>query len=119
MVACYLACIFFVLPTPQIAEEARIELISGDGQEGFIGLPLEEPIVFKIYDLDDNPKSGVYVEFGITPGGMASPYFSKTDKDGLASVNAALGEETGIYLIEAKVGRITKKATAIAKSEGG
>lgn len=119
MVACYLACIFFVLPTPQMAEEVTIEIISGDGQEGFVGLPLEGPIVFKIYDLEDNPKSGVYVEFSITPGGMVKPSFLKTDKGGLASVKATLGEEAGIYVIEAKVGCITKKATAIAKSEGG
>ncbi len=119
MVACYLACIFFVLPTPLIAEEVTIEIISGDGQEGFVGLPLEGPIVFKIYDLEGNPKSGVYVEFGITPGGMVKPSFLKTDKGGLASVKATLGEEAGIYVIEAKVGCITKKATAIAKSEGG
>ena len=119
MVACYLACIFFILPMPQIAEEVTIEIISGDGQEGFVGLPLEGPIVFKIYDLEGNPKSGVYVEFSITPGGMVKPSFLKTDKGGLASVKATLGEEAGIYVIEAKVGCITKKATAIAKSEGG
>lgn len=119
MVACYLACIFFVLPTPLIAEEVTIEIISGDGQEGFVGLPLEGPIVFKIYDLEGNPKSGVYVEFSITPGGMVKPSFLKTDKGGLASVKVTLGEEAGIYVIEAKVGCITKKATAIAKSEVG
>ena len=110
IIACYIACTTLILPSPGAAE-MRIELVSGGGQEGFGGLPLSDPFVFNVTDLEGNPTPDVYVKVSISPDGSVNPGIVETGLDGLVTVTAVPGMDGGVYVVEAvagdAVGRVT------------
>lgn len=110
---CYLFCVFFLLPGAASQDAVTITVISGQGQEGIGGLPLQQPVVFKVIDKDGKPKPDIFLSVSVKPSGKINPAMIKTNKEGEASVNIVLGEESGTYTIEAKAGDYTAKATAI------
>jgi hypothetical protein len=71
--------------------------ISGDGQSGFVNMPLEEPFVVMVTDAFENPVSNVVVSFEITdfPEGATGHSLSDetviTDANGEASTYLTLG----------------------------
>ena len=115
IIACYIACTTLILSSPGAAE-MRIELVSGGGQEGFGGLPLSDPFVFNVTDLEGNPAPDIYVKIGISPDGSVNPRIVKTDADGLVTVAVVPGMDKGVYVVEAvagdAVGRVTVQAVA-------
>jgi hypothetical protein len=77
--------------------------VSGADQWGRIGLPLDEPIVFRLEDAAGNPIQGVWVEFSVwpddpatAPDPLATPAMAVTSGAGLASSLVTPGEEAGI-----------------------
>jgi hypothetical protein len=99
--------------------EANVEIISGFDQEGLVGLPLKDPIVVLVTDLEGNPLPRTTVAFGIDPGGTVDPDTVKTNEKGEAAVRVTLGAAEGTYAVSATVGETTARATAVAMAMGG
>ena len=110
IIACYIVCTALILPSPDAAE-MRIELVSGGGQEGFGGLPLSDPFVFNVTDLEGNPAPEVYVKISISPDGNVNPGIVKTGTDGLVTVAVVPGVDEGVYVVEAVAGSDVARAS--------
>jgi len=114
MILCYIACITLILPTPAV-ETVTIELVSGGGQQGIGGVPLMEPVVFRVCDTEGEPVPEIFVKMSISPGGSVDPSIVRTGEDGTVSVKAVPGEEEGAYIIKAVVGDATGTAIVHVK----
>jgi flagellar protein FlaJ len=118
---CYLACVMMLLPAGAGGDviDANVAIVSGFDQEGLVGLPLKDPIVVAVTDLEGNPLSRTTVTFGIDPGGSVEPETVKTNEDGMATVRVVLGATEGTYAISATVGETTARTTAVATAMEG
>ncbi len=112
MIVCYVASTALILPVPPAEGDITIEVLSGDGQEGITGVPLEYPIVFMVRDRDGDPAQDVQVSINILPGGSVDPDIVKTGPDGRATVNIVPGLTEGVYEIKAISGIVEETATA-------
>jgi len=110
------ACLVFLLPAGAGGEvvEANLTMVSGLDQDGIVGLPLKEPIVVLVTDLDGNPMPGTTVTFGIDPGGTVEPETVKTNGEGRATVRVTLGTVEGTYMVSATAGETSVRTTAAA-----
>jgi hypothetical protein len=106
-----------ILPLSSGSNSFIISVESGGNQTGTPGLPLENPVVFKVVDKAGKPVPGADVQFEIKPGGVVSPVITKTDNTSKASVRVTLGDEAVDYTITAKVSGST--GSLIVKTEGG
>lgn len=118
---CYAACLMLLLPAGAGGDmvEANVAIISGFDQEGLVGLPLKDPIVVLVTDLEGNPLPRTTVTFGIDPGGSVQPETVKTNEKGEATVRVTLGATEGTYAVSATVGETTARTTAVAMAMGG
>lgn len=118
---CYAACVLMLLPAGAGGDiiNANVEIISGFDQESFAGLPLKDPIVVLVTDLEGNPLPRTTVTFGINPGGRVEPDTVKTNEKGEAAVRVTLGTAEGTYAVSATVGETTARTTAVAMAMGG
>ena len=67
-------------------------VMSGDGQSGVVGQPLQNPVVIKATDSRGRPQKNLQVSFVITSGGgSANPASARTDQNGLAQASWTLG----------------------------
>jgi flagellar protein FlaJ len=121
MTAGYIACVFFLLPAGEAPPpgEVRITIISGGGQEGFPGLPLSQPLVVQVTDLEGKPLEKEDVVFSIDPGGSVQPATDRTDAEGLVTTKIILGQEEGTYTITATCQGVGMSTGATAVSSGG
>jgi len=117
---CYVACVMMLLPAGAGGDviEANVEIVSGFDQEGLVGLPLKDPIVVLVTDLEGNPLPRTTVTFGIDPGGTVEPETVKTNEEGKATVRVVLGGTEGTYAVSATVGETTARTTADAMAMG-
>ena len=79
------------LPRP-----SHLVKISGDAQQGWLGVPLPKPLVVEVRDQYDNPFPGAQVTFRVTEGGGKLNGQSKvervtTDANGKAAISLTLG----------------------------
>ncbi|WP_392479074.1 N,N-dimethylformamidase beta subunit family domain-containing protein [Nostoc sp. C110] len=66
--------------------------VSGDNQSGVTGATLPNPLVVKVVNAQNNPQSGVTVNFTVTNGGgSVSPTTAITNASGQASTTLTLG----------------------------
>ncbi|MFN6460360.1 MAG: N,N-dimethylformamidase beta subunit family domain-containing protein [Nostoc sp. DedVER02] len=66
--------------------------VSGDSQTGTTGVTLPNPLVVRVVNAQNNPQSGVTVNFAVTDGGgSVSPVSAVTNASGQASTNLTLG----------------------------
>jgi len=66
--------------------------VSGDNQSGETGAALPNPLVVQVLNAQNNPQSGVTVNFAITSGGgSVSPTSAVTNASGQASTTLTLG----------------------------
>ena len=73
-----------------------IAKVSGDNQTGLPGSTLGSPLVVQVNDANNNPKSGVTVNFAATAGGgSVSPVSVVTGANGRASTSMILGPSGG------------------------
>ncbi len=93
--------------------------VSGDNQIGTIGSALPNPLVVRVVNAQNNPQSGVTVNFAVTSGGgSVSPVSAVTNASGQASTTLTLGSvPTGadgviVTATAAGIGSITFSATA-------
>jgi hypothetical protein len=92
-----------VLPTE--GDVAKIEIVSGDGQDGQSGAPLENELVVLVRDGLDRPVVGQSVSFA--PANAASGEVTEatvvTDAEGLAATEWILGPTAGPQQVRAGV----------------
>jgi len=114
----YIACSLFILPPPvaPAAQAFNITPLSNETISGMAGLPLKDPIQFKLTDPSGNPVNSTVVQFSIIPDGSVSPSSDASDKNGIVSVKATLGKTGGNYVVYAKANGNTGKVNINAKS---
>ena len=88
-----------VAPVP-----SQIQIISGNGQSGSVGTPLELPLVVKVLAADNLPVAGASVQFTASGGGSVNPAVVMTDSLGIAQAIATLSTTAGTNSFTAKVG---------------
>ena len=109
---------------PPDTEVSAIQEVAGNGQTGRVGQSLADPIAVKVTDVNQNPVSGVRVEFTVAtnaPGASASPAAVSSGSDGIASAIWTLPTTAGSATIVAQVAgaptlAVTFMATAVAAS---
>lgn len=113
MVATYIAASVLIIPAPapEGAATMKIEVVSGTDQAGMIGLPLKNPVVFRVTDLEGKTLAGTEVQLEMLPEGKLDASKIKSDDLGLVPVKVRLGAEDGPYRITAKAGGAVAIAT--------
>jgi hypothetical protein len=115
------------LTIPVDGSPARLEAVSGGGQEGTVGSRLSDPLVVRLSDASNHPVSNVAVEFrfqGAPTDAVVDPTTRTTDTAGVASAEVRLGTTTGPLTVEAQVVesmtlRTTFDLNALARGKGG
>ena len=82
------------LVLPSEGEPAEIVLLQGDGQNGRVGEPLPQPLIFEVTDLTGRPVAGATVVAELS-GADLSPDTATTDNAGRASIDVVLGAAVG------------------------
>ena len=83
--------------------------ISGDAQEGIVGMALTKPFIVEAMDAKGKPMKGVDVTFAITTGGgQLSTKTTKTDASGKAQTRLTLGRVPGKHTVTATAKSITE-----------
>jgi alpha-tubulin suppressor-like RCC1 family protein len=99
-----------------------IVAVSGLGQSGFVGAPLDNPLVVRAEDQLGRPIEGAIVAWTVkSGGGTVTPSQSVTGADGLASTTFRLGATIGQQAVTAQLGSaqpIDFTATATAFGTG-
>jgi len=118
MTAGFIACSLFILPpaAEPLAQNINITVVSGDNLNGIVGLPLKDPIEFRLTDVDGNPVNSTTVQFSIQPGGTVTPTSDTSDTNGIVRVRVVLGTDPGTYLVLAKSNGITSRVTVIGST---
>jgi len=121
MAAGYVACVLLLIPAGQgpAPGEVTLKVISGGGQQGFPGLPLQEGVVIQVVDKEGAPKEKADVRFSISPSGGVKPDSGRTGTDGKIEVRPILGPDDGLYTITATSEGVSVQVQAVAKGGGG
>jgi hypothetical protein len=93
-----------VLPVDQ--SPATIEVFDGDEQFGAVGAELDEPLVVRVVDAQNQPVQGVRVAFALgtgASGGDVTPDTALTNAEGLASSRWVLGGSSGQQEVDAQI----------------
>lgn len=97
---------------------AKLEVVSGDDQEGLRGATLPEPLVVRVEDQGGTGAAGVSVTFLPDEGsGSVSETMVVTDQDGMASTEWTLGADERMQSLEAFLGEITQRFRATATAD--
>jgi hypothetical protein len=83
--------------------DAAVTVVSGNNQSGHAGSALDEPIVVRVTDLDENPIPGVGIEFSVVEGSGTIPGgpSSTSDSNGQVSIQWIIG--SGYNGIEVRI----------------
>ena len=111
----YVACVTLLLPAG-VGTSYMITVASGDAQEVMGGIPLQQPIIFNVTDMDGNPAANAFVKMTITPTGVITS--SMTEDDGTVSVTPVPGSGAGTYVVTATAGESQGTATIIVNGGG-
>lgn len=85
---------------------ARVDAVSGFGQQARVGKRLNDPLVARVTDAASRPVVGALVEFrfqGSVPAGEVSPSEATTDEEGYARAEVRLGTTPGLHTVEARL----------------
>ena len=96
---------------------AALLVVSGDGQEGTTGTPLEDSLVVRVDDGGGSPIPAAIVAFAPARGhGTADPDTAGTDTGGLARTSWTLGPDTGNHMLAASLAEgLSVEFTATAR----
>ena len=90
----------------------RLEIISGNDQEGLPGAVLDKPFAVEVRDQLDKPLPGVQVTFSVTSGsGTLSATSVTTNSNGRAESRLTLGPNTGTNTVTVSVSGIQAQET--------
>lgn len=117
MIVSYVSCMILLFGGGGEAslQDVEIEIVSGAGQEGYIGLPLNENLVIMVTYSNGDPVKDAVVTLSISPGGEVTEYLT-TDNEGMCETEVILGDTPGVHTIEIVSGKMTKKITVLAIS---
>ncbi len=91
--------------------------ISGNNQNGTVGVALAQPFVIEVRDENGSVFEGVPVVFSVTAGGgTVQPELATTDADGRAESLLTLGSGPGTNTVEVSIERIVQ--TVVFSAEG-
>ncbi|UCG89220.1 MAG: hypothetical protein JSW71_12045 [Gemmatimonadota bacterium] len=105
----------FVLVQPAPSE---VVVVSGDSQNGIVGMALSEPIVARVLGQDGLPYSGVTVFFMTSDGGSFSQESAVTDTEGLVSTTWILGSPQGEQTAVATLAGVGSPQTTFTATAG-
>ena len=74
---------------------------SGGKQIGYIGMPLDQPVVVQVNDANGSGVTGAAVYFSGPDGVMFSPEAALTDSSGQVTTSVSLGSQAGRYKLTA------------------
>ena len=98
---------------------AKLEAVSGSGQNGTVGQNLAQAVVVKVSDAFGNGVSGASVAFATaTAGGQSSPAQATTGANGEASSTWKLGTVAGAQTLTASVSGLTPVTFAAQAAAG-
>ena len=88
-------------PLQATATGAAVIESSGGKQIGYIGMPLDQPVVVQVNDASGSTVAGAAVYFRGPSGVNFAPAAALTDSSGQASTTVALGQQAGRYKLTA------------------
>lgn len=88
-------------PLAATASGAAIVESSGGKQIGYIGMPLDQPVVAQVNDANGSPVAGAAVSFSGPAGVSFTPAAALTDSSGQVSTSVTLGQQGGRYKLMA------------------
>ena len=86
-------------PLKATAAGAAIVESSGGKQIGYIGMPLDQPVVVQVNDASGSAVTGAAVYFRGPSGVSFTPGAALTDSSGQVTTNVSLGQQAGRYKI--------------------
>jgi mono/diheme cytochrome c family protein len=91
------------------ASGTAIVVSSGDKQIGYIGMPLDQPVVVQVNDANGSGVTGAAVYFSGPAGVVFTPEAALTDSSGQVTTNVALGGQSGRYRLNSSTRDATGK----------
>jgi len=88
-------------PLKSTATGAAIVESSGGKQIGYIGMPLDQPVVVQVNDASGSAVAGAAVYFRGPSGMSFVPASALTDSSGQVTTNVSLGQQAGRYKLVA------------------
>src|SRR5271166_4932336 len=88
-------------PLKATATGAAIVESSGGKQIGYIGMPLDQPVVMQVNDASGSAVAGAAVYFRGPSGVIFTPAAALTDSSGQVTTTVSLGQQAGRYKIVA------------------
>jgi mono/diheme cytochrome c family protein len=92
---------------------------SGGKQIGYIGMPLDQPLVVQVNDANGSGVTGAAVYFSGPAGVNITPEAALTDSSGQATTNVSLGSQAGRYKLTATTHDASGKNVQIQIEEIG
>ena len=104
-------------PLKATASGAAIVESSGGKQIGYIGMPLDQPVVIQVNDATGSGVAGAAVYFRGPAGASFTPPSALTDSSGQVTTNVTLGQQAGRYKIIASTRDASGKNLELALDE--
>jgi mono/diheme cytochrome c family protein len=92
---------------------------SGGKQIGYIGMPLDQPVVVQVNDASGTAVTGAAVSFSGPPGVTFDPAAALTDSSGQVTSTVTLGQQGGLYKLSATTTDKSGKLVQIVLQEVG
>ncbi|HLI63899.1 MAG TPA: Ig-like domain-containing protein [Terriglobales bacterium] len=99
------------------AAGAAIVESSGGKQIGYIGLPLDQPVVVQVNDASGNGVAGAAVYFSGPAGMSFDPASALTDSNGQVTTTVTLGQQAGRYKLTARTSDKSGKPLQVVMDE--
>ena len=99
------------------ATGAAIVESSGGKQIGYIGMPLDQPVVVQVNDANGSGVTGAAVYFSGPAGVVFTPAAALTDSSGQVTTNITLGQQSGRYKLMASTHDASGKDVQITIDE--
>jgi len=104
-------------PLKATATGAAIVESSGGKQIGYIGMPLDQPVVVQVNDASGSAVAGAEVYFRGPSGVSFVPAAALTDSSGQVTTNVSLGQQAGRYKLVASTKDASGKNIDLAMDE--
>jgi Domain of unknown function (DUF1929) len=110
--------IFAVTCAPIVRTAAKLELVSGNGQNAGAGQKLANPAAVRVLDAANAPLASVTVTWAVTVGGgSVSPISGPTNAQGIATTEWTLGNLAGPQSLTATVSGLTPVTFSASATE--
>jgi len=104
-------------PLQATATGATIVESSGGKQIGYIGMPLDQPVVVQVNDASGGAVTGAAVYFRGSSGVMFAPASALTDSSGQVTTTVSLGQQAGRYRVVASARDASGKRIEVTLDE--